>query len=321
MSAALEVRDLACQVQRGGAWVDAVRGVSFAIARGTTLGLVGESGCGKTLTALAVLGLLPEGARHRGGTVALGGRVLEGAELARARGRELAMVFQEPQSALDPTMRVGDQIAEGLVRLGGLPRAVAAERAVALLREMGVPDPEARARQWPHQLSGGMRQRALMAAALAVGPQVLVADEPTTALDVTVQAQLLALLRRLVQERSLAVLLITHDLGVVAELCDEVAVLYAGRVVEQGPTAAVFEAPAHPYLQALLAARPHPARRGAPLQAPGGSVPAPGEVPVGCAYRDRCARAVERCGAEVPLLQARPEPAHRVACHLPGAGP
>ena len=312
---ALELRGLSCDVRTATGWQRAVDGVTLSLGKGRVLGLVGESGCGKTLTALCALGLLPEGARRCGGDVVLEGATLDEKGLAAARGKAISMVFQEPLSALDPVARVGDQIAFGLSHHRRLSRAQAKSGAVELLRELGVAEPEHAARAYPHQLSGGMRQRALIAAALAAEPRVLIADEPTTALDVTVQAQVLALLRGLVQSRGLALLVITHDLGVVAELCDEVLVMYAGRIVEAAPATALFENPRHPYTRALLAARPNPATPGqAPAVLPG-TVAAPGRWPGGCAFRDRCPRALESCAASVPPLNGSAE--HRFACFNP----
>jgi oligopeptide/dipeptide ABC transporter ATP-binding protein len=311
---ALELRAISCDVHTAAGWQRAVDGVSLSVGKGRVVGLVGESGCGKTLTALSALGLLPDGTRRSGGEVVLDGAALDEKGLAAARGKAISMVFQEPLSALDPVARVGDQIAFGLSHHRALSRAEAQRGAVELLRELGVADPAHAARAYPHQLSGGMRQRALIAAALAAEPRVLIADEPTTALDVTVQAQVLALLRGLVQSRGLALLVITHDLGVVAELCDEVLVMYAGRIIEAAEAAALFENPRHPYTRALLLARPNPAMPGqAPVALPG-SVAAPGRWPSGCAFRDRCPRAIEACAATVPPLAGQ---THRVACLNP----
>ena len=253
---ALSVQDLETSVRIGEREVAAVRGVSFELTAGRTLGLVGESGCGKSLTALSILRLLPEPrVRITGGSIAFRGQDLARLperELRRLRGDRLAMVFQEPATALNPMMKIGDQVGEPLRIHQGASAGKAREHAAALLAQVGIADAGARARHYPHQLSGGMKQRAVIAMALACRPDVLVADEPTTALDVTVQAQILALLARLRRDFGMALLLITHDLGIVAESCDEVAVMYAGYIVEQATTAALFASPRHPYTARLL---------------------------------------------------------------------
>ena len=300
--------------------VHAVRGVSLTLPRGRTLALVGESGSGKTMLARSILGVLPATASTTG-RVWFGGRdlrTLDEAGLRTVRGREIAMVFQDPMSALDPVMRVGEQIAE-LVRLHlGLGRRQAKARARSLMEQVGIGDAGRRARQYPHELSGGLRQRVAIAMALAGEPKVLIADEPTSALDVTVQAQILDLLRSLQADRGLTVLLVTHDLGIVASHADEVAVMYGGRVVERATTAALFSAPAMPYTVALLRAVP---RLDAPshqrAQAIGGQPPDPKSLPLGCAFAPRCDRADEQCGTERPLL--RGTLAHEVACVHPVA--
>jgi len=318
----LEVDGLVVEFSRGARAVRVVDGVQLRVSAGATVGLVGESGCGKSVTALALLGLVPPPGRIAGGSVRLQGRELVGApahELRRVRGDRVAMIFQEPMTALNPVFPVGEQVAEVLRTHRGASRREAAARAVEALREVGIPAPEERAARYPHELSGGMRQRVLVAMALACDPALLVADEPTTALDVTVQAQLLALLRRQQQARGMALLLITHDLGVVAESCEQVVVMYAGRVVERAPAAALFAAPAHPYTAGLLRSLP----RGrtvdgprTPLAAIPGAVPAPGAWPTGCRFRERCPRATPRCAAELPAL--RPVRAGgEVACHDP----
>jgi oligopeptide/dipeptide ABC transporter ATP-binding protein len=282
-----------------------VRDVSFAIGAGETLALVGESGCGKSLTSLAVIGLLPRGARVAG-RIALGGQADLLALPAEARralcGKRIGMIFQEPMTSLNPMHEVGAQIAEALVTHGLLPRRAARARAVELLAEMGIPDPVRRARALPHELSGGMRQRVMIAMAIACGPQLLIADEPTTALDVTVQAQILDLLRGL-SARGMATLFVTHDLAVVAEIADRVAVMYSGRIVEAGTVADVLQAPAHPYTRALMRSRPggHAARR--VLPAIPGAVPEAGARLRGCAFHPRCAAfAPGLCDATDPPL-------------------
>ncbi len=273
---------------------------TFSVHSGQMVGLVGESGCGKTLTALAVMGLLPRGIEKIGGELQLQGRA--------------AMIFQEPASALNPVLTVGSQIAETVEVHQKVTSAQAREKAIDLMRAVGIADPVERFGAWPHQLSGGMRQRILIAAAIASEPSVLIADEPTTALDVTVQAQILALLHELKERRGLAILLITHDLGVVAEACDDVAVMYAGRIVERAPVADLLRQPSHPYSGALLAARPGLATRGKPLDAIPGTVPPPEQRPTWCAFVDRCPKKLPKCAKVNPPL---PEGRNAFACHNP----
>jgi oligopeptide/dipeptide ABC transporter ATP-binding protein len=329
----LELRALRVTLSLPAGAVDAVDGVDLALERGETLCLVGESGCGKSLTAAAALGLLPRRvARVTGGAVLWKGRDLLAArpeELRSVRGRGIGLVTQEPQAALDPVLRTGDQVMEAVRAHGGVSRAVARERARDLLAEVGIPDPDARLRAFPHELSGGMRQRVCVAMALAGEPELLIADEPTTALDVTVQAQVLALLAELQQRRGMALLLITHDLALVAQLGDRVAVMYAGRVVEEAPAAALFESPRHPYTQGLLASlpdrqRPSPDvdRRRVRLRAIPGTVPAPGSHGTGCRFRERCRRADAACAAAEPVLRADAgwTAGQRAACFRPLAG-
>ncbi|MDN3359821.1 ABC transporter ATP-binding protein [Actinomadura sp. DC4] len=302
-------------------WVDfgegreAVRGVDLTADRGETVALVGESGCGKSLTALALLGLLPGGANATG-TATLDGTELIGLDeraLRRVRGSRAAMIFQDPMSSLNPTTRVGAQIAEVLAIHTRTRRSARLRRAVELMESVGIPDAEARAGQMPHQLSGGMRQRVMISMALAGRPDLLIADEPTTALDVTVQAQVLALLRE--RSRDTVLLFITHDMGVVAEIADRVAVMYAGKVVETGPVAAVLDAPRHPYTAALLRSVPDPDRPAAgELPTIPGQVPAVGEHVEGCPFRPRCDRATDACRT---MPELTPAGAGSVACHHP----
>jgi oligopeptide/dipeptide ABC transporter ATP-binding protein len=287
-----------------------VRDVSLRIAAGETLALVGESGCGKSVTSLAVMGLLPAAARVSG-RILLGAAdgaadllALEPAARRRLCGRRIGMIFQEPMTSLNPMHPVGRQIAEPLVTHGLATRREAAARAVEMLREMGIPDPARRAAALPHELSGGMRQRVMIAMALACGPDLLIADEPTTALDVTVQAQIMDLLRRLRDARGMAMLFISHDLAVVSEIADRIAIMYAGEVVETGPVAQVLAAPRHPYTAALLASRPDARHRGGRLPAIPGAVPEPARHPSGCAFHPRCARALPGlCDARAPVLE------------------
>jgi oligopeptide/dipeptide ABC transporter ATP-binding protein len=305
MSRVLEVENLRVTFPGGdGRRVAAVDGVSFSLDRGETLALVGESGCGKSLTSLSLLRLVPAPGRiEPDSRIRLADTdvlALEGDALRAIRGRRIGMIFQDPMTSLDPVFRVGDQIAEGILAHFRISRREARERAVALLRETGIPDPAARADNYPHQLSGGMRQRVMIAIALAAEPEILVADEPTTALDVTVQAQILEVLDRLRAERGMAVLLITHDLGIVAGRADRVAVMYAGQIVEEAPTAALFARPSHPYTRGLFASIPRltgPVERLHPIP---GTVPSPAAWPSGCRFRPRCPYAFEPCGREPP---------------------
>jgi oligopeptide/dipeptide ABC transporter ATP-binding protein len=307
---ALSVENLRLSI--GGAHV--VDDVSFRVAPGEVLALVGESGCGKSLTAQAIMRLLPGAVRQEGGRIVLGGDDITAwpeRRLREIRGRRLAMIFQEPQAALDPLARIGGQIAETL----RLPRATARPVVRRMLEEVGIADPERRMEQYPFELSGGMCQRVMIATALIARPAVLIADEPTTALDVTIQAQILDLLRRLAAERQTAVVLITHDMGVVADIADRVAVMYAGRIAETGPTEAVFAAPRHPYTGLLLASIPR--LSDAPKSALAvieGRVPAPAEFGAGCRFAGRCPRADAACRASVPPLRAL-GPGHFAACH------
>jgi oligopeptide/dipeptide ABC transporter ATP-binding protein len=316
----LEVRDLTTEFRTPRGIVRAVDGVSLAAAAGAIVGVVGESGCGKSVTALSLMRLVPPPPDCSvAGTVELEGRdllALSEAELRRVRGRAMAMVFQEPMTALNPVYSVGEQIAESLRAHEGLGRGAARERVVALLAKVGIPEPAARARAYPHQLSGGMRQRAMIAMALACRPKVLIADEPTTALDVTIQAQILELIVGLTRELGMAVLLSTHDLGVVAETCDEVVVMYAGQVVERSPAAALFEEPRHPYTAGLLRSATRTGARAERLREIPGVVPPLDALPAGCRFADRCPRVEQRCRAAAPPLAAAA--GREVRCFYPG---
>jgi peptide/nickel transport system ATP-binding protein len=295
-----------------------VDGVSFSLDRGKTLALVGESGCGKSLTSLALLRLVPEPGRiEDGSAIRLTDTdvlALQGEALRRIRGRRIGMIFQDPMTSLNPVFTVGDQIAEGVRAHFDVSRAEARRRALKLVQEVGIPDPAARLDAYPHQLSGGMRQRVMIAIALSAEPEILVADEPTTALDVTVQAQILEVLDRLRDSHGMAVLLITHDLGIVAGRADRVAVMYAGQIVEEAPTDRLFARPSHPYTQGLFASVPRitgPVGRLSPI---GGSVPPPGAWPSGCRFRPRCPKAFDKSETMPPLLPVGPE--HRMRCWL-----
>jgi len=301
---ALAVDDLQVAFRTRAGWLPVVRGVSLSVHRGETTALVGESGCGKSVTALSIMRLLPPTAEIRGGSIRVDGvemRALSPARLREWRGRKVAYVFQEPGSALNPVLRVGDQVAESARRSGVGSDVRAAVREA--LAATGLVDPDRVAAAYPHQLSGGMQQRAMLAMALAGRPEVLIADEPTTALDVSVQAQILKLLRELQDRFNLAILLITHNLGVVAQVADRVGVMYAGQIVEQGAVDRVLSRPGHPYTAALLAAVP--AMRGVRtrLAAIAGQVPGPDRLPPGCAFEPRCGRRESRCSMPPPIAE------------------
>ena len=323
-AALLEVRDLVIGFDTDEWLVRAIDGVSFSVPEGTTLGVVGESGCGKSVTALSILRLLPSPpGRVLGGEVRFDGRdLLTLAERAMRdiRGNEISMIFQEPMTSLNPVYTVGRQIAEVLRLHRGLGRKEARARAIEALSLVGIPAPEQRIDAYPHTLSGGMRQRVMIAMALACEPRLLIADEPTTALDVTIQAQILDLLRSLQRELGMSVMFITHDLGVVAELASEVVVMYAGKVVERASTTQLFAAPRHPYTRGLLRSLPGAVAGGAHrrrLATIPGMVPKLTELPSGCRFRDRCDVAIPRCAVEEPALLPPPgEPDRLVACHV-----
>ncbi|MBZ4018090.1 ABC transporter ATP-binding protein [Streptomyces purpurogeneiscleroticus] len=318
----LSVRDLSVSFRSDTRTVHAVDSLSYDVAPGEVLAVVGESGCGKSVTAMAVMGLLPPTATVTG-SVRLGGRELAGAEekeLTKVRGKDLAMIFQEPMTSLNPVLTVGRQIGEVLRRHQGLTRKEAREKAVELLALVGIPAPERRVAEYPHQLSGGMRQRVMIAIAVACDPAVLIADEPTTALDVTVQAGILEVLRSLRERLGTALVLITHDLGVVADAADRVLVMYAGRAVEQAPAHELFAAPRHPYTRGLLGAVLRPGQEGKRrLPEIPGLVPSLTAQPDACTFADRCAHANERCGAARPPLT--PDSGHQVACWHPVTEP
>jgi oligopeptide/dipeptide ABC transporter ATP-binding protein len=338
MATSLDVRGLTVELPTQTGWVRPVHDVWFTLERGETLGIVGESGSGKTMLSLALMGLEPHGARHQGevwlhprGAAGNGTGphapaaaasepsrenllALRPKKMREIRGREIAMIFQEPMTALNPVLRVGAQIEEA-IRVHE-PRTAAKEihtRALAAIERAALSDPERRARQYPHQLSGGLRQRVLIAMALAAGPGVLIADEPTTALDVTVQRQILELLAKLRHQLQLSMLFITHDLGVVAQVADRVVVMYAGRIVEEGPVAEVLRAPRHPYTEGLLRAAPRLARE--KLMPIPGTVPALDALPTGCAFAPRCPYRVSQCDVAVPELRAV-NTNHRARCIL-----
>ena len=318
MTALLEVTNLVVTFPGASGVVRPVDGVNFSLGRGECLALVGESGCGKSLTSLALLRLLPApGLLAADSEIEFDGAAvttLDSEALRQLRGRRIGIVFQDPMTSLNPVFTCGDQIAEGIRAHAVITKSEAWRRAVALMTEVGIADPERRATEYPHQLSGGMRQRVMIAIALASEPDLLIADEPTTALDVTVQAQILELLDALRKKRGMALLLITHDLGVVAGRADRVAVMYAGKIVEEGLTEQVFAHPSHPYTQGLFNSIPRltgPLNRLTPIQ---GQVPAPGQWPTGCRFRSRCPKAHARCEHEPPVVELGQD--HTMRCWL-----
>jgi len=320
--ALLEISDLKTYFFTDEGVLPSVDGVSFSIERGETLGIVGESGCGKSVTAMSILQLIPQPpGRIVGGTIHFNDRNLlmaRESELRKIRGNDIAMIFQEPMTSLNPVYTVGNQIMEAITLHQLKEPSEAREIAIAMLEKVGIPDPTIRIDEYPHQMSGGMKQRVMIAMALCCNPELLIADEPTTALDVTIQAQILDLLNRMQRERGMAILLITHDLGVVAETCKHVAVMYAGRVVETGRTEEIFEKPIHPYTVGLLNSLPDRAPPGERLPTVDGTVPSPLDFPSGCRFRNRCARADDACSEMPPLVQL--EPGHHAWCHHPHDG-
>jgi peptide/nickel transport system ATP-binding protein len=319
MPALLEVRDLKTYFAADEGEFHAVDGVSFSLEAGRTLGIVGESGCGKSVTSLSIMGLVP----RPPGRIASGEILFDGVDLLKLppaamrelRGNKLSMIFQEPMTSLNPAFTVGDQIVEGILRHRGGSRADAKARAIEMLRRVRISSPELRFSEYPHRLSGGMRQRAMIAMALACEPRLLIADEPTTALDVTIQAQILDLMRALRAETGTAIILITHDLGVIAEIADDVAVMYAGRIVEHAPVDALFAEPQHPYTIGLLGSIPKLNVEQDRLAVIEGQVPNPLEPVSGCPFHPRCPFAVEQCRRELPPL-TDVTPGHQAACWL-----
>jgi oligopeptide/dipeptide ABC transporter ATP-binding protein len=295
--------------------IEVVEGLSFTLEAGRTLAIVGESGCGKSVTSLALMRLLPPNARVAGRVTFDGTDLLAAseAEMRALRGGAMAMIFQEPMTSLNPAFTVGDQIAEAIRLHRAVGEKEAAEEAVAMLARVRIPDAAARAREYPHRLSGGMRQRVMIAMAMACRPKLLIADEPTTALDVTIQAQILDLMREMAAESGTAIILITHDLGVVAEMADEVLVMYAGRAAEQASARILFTEPQHPYTVGLMGAIPRLDEERARLATIEGTVPSPSAWPPGCRFAPRCPFAVARCGTEAPPLAPLGQ-GHRAAC-------
>jgi peptide/nickel transport system ATP-binding protein/oligopeptide transport system ATP-binding protein len=318
--ALLEVQGLRTWFHTDEGVAKAVDGVTYTVKKGETLGVVGESGCGKSVTALSVMQLLPmPPGNFEGGQILFRGQDLltkTDAEMREIRGNEIAMIFQEPMSALNPVFTVGDQIMETVMLHRGLEREAARAHAVEMLRKVGIPSPEQRVDEYPHQLSGGMRQRVMIAIAMSCDPALLIADEPTTALDVTIQAQILDLMRELQDAEGMSMLLITHDLAVVAETAHHVAVMYAGKVVEYSPVEELFANPRHPYTIGLFQSLPDLAGEGERLETIPGIVPSAYNFPSGCRFRTRCPIATDRCASEEPaLLNLEEGKEHTVACH------
>lgn len=317
--ALLEIDDLKTHFFTDAGVLPSVDGISFTIDHGETVGIVGESGCGKSVTAMSILRLIPQPpGKIVGGRIMFEGSdlvTLKDAALRRIRGNDIAMIFQEPMTSLNPVYTVGDQIIEAITLHQHTTYDEARVRAIHMLTEVGIPAPEVRIDEYPHQMSGGMKQRVMIAMALSCNPKLLIADEPTTALDVTIQAQIIELLSRIQRERGMAVMLITHDLGVVAETCTRVVVMYAGRIAEMGSTLSLFEQPAHPYTVGLLASLPDRARPGEPLATIQGTVPSPLDFPSGCRFRNRCPRADGACTQEPPLVTLGG--GHIAYCHHP----
>ncbi|MDA8169164.1 MAG: ABC transporter ATP-binding protein [Nitrospiraceae bacterium] len=311
----LEAGGLSISFKGRGGPVKVVNNLSFTIGEGSFFGLAGESGSGKSLTALSLLGILPAGA-SAGGSIRFRGRELIGLsqeEMRSIRGREISMVFQEPMTSLNPVLKIGYQIREALQAHLRISRKEADSRVIELLSSVRIPAPEHRVNDYPHQLSGGMRQRVMIAMAIACGPSLLVADEPTTALDVTIQAQILELINTLKEERNMSVLLITHDLGTIAEHAEQVGVMYAGRLVEVSPVKEIFEGPKHPYTIGLLESIPLKGRRGTPLKPIPGSVPPPWDLPAGCKFSTRCPYVIPGCERQEPELR-QVAPGHFARC-------
>ncbi len=305
MDSLLKVERLQVQFQTKKGVNTSVDGVSFSIGKGEILGIVGESGCGKSVTSLSILQLLGTNAKISQGSIKLSGRELLGLseeEMCKIRGNEIAMIFQDPMTALNPTLTIGEQLIEPLVIHQGYSKADARKEAMEVLKKVGIAAPEKRMKEYPHQLSGGMRQRVMIAMAVSCAPKLLIADEPTTALDVTIQAQILELMLELRQNMETAIILITHDMGVVAETADNILVLYAGKVVEYGSVKDIFNAPKHPYTQGLLSSIPPLQEDVEELNTIEGTVPAPGQMPAGCRFGPRCPHAGEHCRREQPGL-------------------
>lgn len=314
----VHIRDLRVEFRRDGQTVNAVNGVSFDVQKGEVMALIGESGSGKSVTLRALMRLHPPASSFLSGTLRVGGEsvlAMNAARLRQYRGARCAMIFQEPLLAFDPVYTVGQQIEEGLLRHEGLSRQAARARALEALRQVRIPSPERRLDAFPHEMSGGMRQRAMIALALSCNPQLLLADEPTTALDATVQIQILILLREQQKQRDLSIIFVTHDIGAAVEIADRVAVMYAGRIVEEAPIAQILNQPRHPYTRVLLGSRPKDGlKKGEALHCIPGSPPDLAHLPPGCAFADRCAHAKPVCREQQPVTEQAGE-RHVVSCH------
>ncbi len=320
----LEVKGLRTHFATLDGTVKAVDGVSFEIRRGQTLGVVGESGCGKSVTAMSVMRLIERPGEIVAGSATLGGTdllALSDKDMESTRGDRMSMIFQEPMTSLNPVYTCGDQITEALVLHMGLGRGAARKRAVEMLAKVGIPEPRQRAKQYPHELSGGMRQRVMIAMALSTEPELLIADEPTTALDVTIQAQILELMKGLREQNDMAIMLITHDLGVVAEMADEVVVMYGGKVVERADAITIYERPHHPYTKGLLASIPKLGEKRKRLEVIKGVVPNPLNLPTGCMFKRRCPMAMPVCDSMPPMRQLDGEHISRCWLEEDGSAP
>jgi peptide/nickel transport system ATP-binding protein len=313
----LSVRNLRVEFVTRHNALRAIDGISFDIAKGEVLGVVGESGAGKSVTGLAVIGLIDPPGRISGGEIYLSGRRIDDLpadEMRRIRGKRIGMIFQDPLTSLNPLYRIGDQLVETIRTHDNLSEAAARRRAIDLLAEVGIPAPEKRIDAYPHEFSGGMRQRVVIALAICAEPELIIADEPTTALDVSVQAQIITLIKRLGRDHGTAVMLVTHDMGVIAETCDRVAVMYSGRIAEIGPVREVVQNPLHPYAKGLMGAIPTLASEAARLVQIPGAMPRLSSIPPGCPFNPRCVFAFERCRNERP--EPLPQGSQAVACHL-----
>ncbi|MFQ5444755.1 MAG: ABC transporter ATP-binding protein [Nitrospinales bacterium] len=321
MSYLLEIKNLSTYFDTDDGVVQAVRGVDLQIKNGETLALVGESGCGKSVTALSVMRLVPiPPGRFASGDIIFNGQSifsLSSEEVEKIRGSDISMIFQEPMTSLNPILTIGEQISEPIILHQNKSEKEAYDLTLELLRKVAIPSPERRIHQYPHELSGGMKQRAMIAMAISCSPALLIADEPTTALDVTIQAQILELLKSLREETQMSILLITHNLGIVAEFADRVSVMYSGKIVEEAPVETLYESPAHPYTQGLLNSLPR-GEPGSKLEPIPGTVPHPAHLPEGCAFHPRCPQVLPRCKKDIPRIQKAPggSPDHQVACWL-----